>query len=401
MMTMAGFAVPEGVARTLWIERLTLTDLRNYEAVRVEVDGRPVVLTGPNGAGKTNLLEAVSLLAPGRGLRGAPFDQIARLAGPGTVPQWAVAARVYGPDGEADIGTAWQAAGDGSGGQNNRQVRINGQPQRSSGALGARVRIVWLTPAMDRLFAGPAGDRRRFLDRLVLAFDPEHATRVNRLDKLLRERNRLLDEARFDAKWLDSIEDQLAEAGAAVAVARVDAIEALQTYIDRDGPEHGGAQEFPRAGLAIDGELEAKVRHMPAVQLEDEYRRLLGDSRRRDQAAGRTLNGPHRADLSVSHRDKAMPARSCSTGEQKALLISMTLAHTRAVRSRFSGWTPLVLLDEIAAHLDAGRRAALFGEIEALGCQAWMTGTDEGLFEALAGRANALHVQDGTIAGGT
>jgi DNA replication and repair protein RecF len=379
--------------RAVNVERLTLTNFRNYQTARVETGPGPVVITGQNGAGKTNLLEAVSLLAPGRGLRGAPFDQITNQANP---QGWAVAARLNVPTGTIDIGTAWRPAGTASEAATARQVRIDGQLQRSTGNLGNHVRAIWLTPAMDRLFAGPAGDRRRFLDRLVLAFDPDHAPRVNRLEKLLRERNKLLEDQHFDASWLSGVEQQLAEAGAAVAVARVDAIEALQSYID-DMQADAGESPFPRASLAIEGDLEARVRHMPAVQLEDEYRRMLSDSRRRDQAAGRTLSGPHRADLLVSHTDKQMPARSCSTGEQKALLIAITLAHARAIRARFAGWAPLVLLDEIAAHLDARRRAALFAEIERLGCQAWMTGTDDTLFAALDGRAIHFSVDDAKI----
>ncbi len=380
----------------LCVARLTLTDFRNYPALRLEVDRRPVVITGANGAGKTNLLEAVSLLAPGRGLRGAPFDQIARRKGEASSAGWAIAAEIDGPQGAVDIGTAWQMPVHDGVPASSRQVRIDGQPQRTSGSLGNYVRAIWLTPAMDRLFAGPAGDRRRFLDRIVLAFDPEHAGRVARLEKLLRERNRILTEVNFDARWLGGIEEQLAESGAAVAVARVDAIEVLQSYIYDTGSA-GQGDVFPCAILAIDGHLEGMVRQMPAVQLEDEYRTMLADSRRRDQAAGRTLSGPHRSDFAVHHAGNQMPARSCSTGEQKALLIAITLAHVRAASVRFDGWTPLVLLDEVAAHLDEKRRAALFAEIERLRCQAWMTGTDEALFEALAGRANALKVEDGTV----
>lgn len=388
---------PSNDLRALGVERLTLTNVRNYEALRLEVDARPVVITGPNGAGKTNLLEAVSLLTPGRGLRGTPFDQIARRNRETPNAGWAIAAELHGPGGMVRIGTAWQPAGKGSDTSAPvRQVHIDGQPQRTSGALGSHVRAIWLTPAMDRLFSGPAGDRRRFMDRMVLAFDPEHASRVSRLEKLLRERNRLLSEARFDAKWLAGIEEQLAESGAAVAVARVDAIEVLQSYIYETGTT-AGTDIFPRAALALEGHLEGLVRKMPAVQLEDEYRRLLADSRRRDQAAGRTLIGPHRSDLAVSHAANAMPARSCSTGEQKALLIAITLAHVKATCVRFDGWVPLVLLDEVAAHLDEKRRAALFGEILHLGCQAWMTGTDDELFSALAGKVNGLKIEDGTV----
>jgi DNA replication and repair protein RecF len=380
----------------LSVRRLTLTNFRNYQNLRLEVDPRPVVITGANGAGKTNLLEAVSLLVPGRGLRGASFDLIARRSDDVAGPGWAIAADIEGPLGPTQIGTAWQVSAVGAEASSARQVRIDGQQQRSSGRLGEYVRAIWLTPAMDRLFAGPAGDRRRFLDRLVLAFDPEHAGRVTRLERLLRERNRLLSEPRIDAGWLGGIEEQLAETGAAIAVARVDAIEMLQSYIYDTGP---GDEEslFPRASLSIEGHLESLVRLMPAVQLEDEYRRILADSRRQDQAAGRTLNGPHRSDLTVGYAAKGMPARSCSTGEQKALLIAITLAHVRAIGVRFGGWVPLVLLDEIAAHLDEGRRTALFDELVRLGCQAWMTGTDDQLFAALTEKSNIVKVEDGKV----
>ncbi|MFW6077967.1 MAG: DNA replication/repair protein RecF [Hyphomicrobiales bacterium] len=368
--------------------RLTLTDFRNYPGLRLDTGGGPVVLTGANGAGKTNLLEAISLLAPGRGLRGAAFEDVARNDGPAA---WAVASDIEGPSGETALGTAWSSAAPA------RQVRIAGETQRSSGAFSAHLRILWLTPAMDRLFTGPASDRRRFLDRLVIAFDPEHGGRVLAFDKLMRDRNRLLCDGTPDPAWLAGLEQGMAEAGVAIAAARSAALEALQGFIG-ETPAAQDASAFPWARLEIDGDLEARVRHSPAVQVEDKYRRLLADSRRGDQAAGRCLNGPHRSDLVVVHGPKAADARICSTGEQKALLIGLVLAHARAVRAACDGWAPLLLLDEVAAHLDEDRRFGLFAELEELGVQAWMTGTDTRLFEPLEHRAEFFRVSDGSAA---
>ena len=324
------------MSTALSIDRLTLSDFRNYHELRIETDRQPVILTGANGAGKTNLLEAVSMLVPGRGLRGAAFEDMVRKGAPAG---WAVAANVFGPHDEANLGTAWRPASagrqDGSG-NSSRQVRINGELHKSSGILGDYVRVVWLTPAMDRLFAGPASDRRRFLDRLTLAFDPEHISRSVAFERLMRDRNRLLSEPPFDTIWLSSIEEQLAEAAVAIAAARVAALDALQSFI---GQMHGAGREtpFPHADLAIAGELENRSGQIPAVQVEDEYRRLLHDSRRQDQRAGRTLAGPHRSDLVVKHSATGVEARLCSTGEQKALLIAVTLAHACAVRAAFDG----------------------------------------------------------------
>jgi DNA replication and repair protein RecF len=382
-------------ARAVCLNRLTLTDFRNYPGFRLETGRGHVVLTGPNGAGKTNLLEAISLLAPGRGLRGAPFEDLARIDGGAA---WAVAGEIEGPYGKTALGTAW-TKDDVTGGAGARQVQIAGEAQRSSGAFSAYLRILWVTPAMDRLFAGPAGDRRRFLDRLVIAFDPEHGGRVIAFDKLMRERNRLLCDAAPDRTWLSGLEHGLAEAGVAIAAARVAALDALQEFIG-EMPAARSRSAFPWARLEIDGEFEAEVRRKPAVQVEDEYRRLLGDSRQADRAAGRCLNGPHRSDLVVVHGPKAADARICSTGEQKALLIGLVLAHARAVRAACDGWAPIMLLDEIAAHLDEERRIGLFGELKELGVQAWMTGTDARLFEPLNGRAQFFGIGDGLVAPG-
>jgi DNA replication and repair protein RecF len=255
------------------------------------------------------------------------------------------------------------------------------------------MRMLWLTPAMDRLFAGPAGDRRRFLDRLVATFDPEHSSRVAVFEKVMRERNLLLQEPRADAVWLSSLEAHMAEASVAIAAARLAAVEALQKHIH----ETRAASAFPWGEISIDGEIEALVSAMPAVRAEDEYRRMLADSRFPDRAAGRALKGTHRSDLIVVHGPKSMPAAHCSTGEQKALLIGLILAQARAVKA-VANLSPVLLLDEVAAHLDRQRREGLFATLEALGSQAWMTGTDGHLFEGLGRGAQCFHVEAGTLA---
>jgi DNA replication and repair protein RecF len=371
------------------ILRLTLTDFRNYEALRLDTRADSVILTGPNGAGKTNLLEAVSMLAPGRGLRGAGFEAMARIGGPG---RWAIAAQVAG-NGESAIGTSWSRplSEDESA---TRQVVIDGVPQRSSGALGDHLSMLWLTPGMDGLFTGPAADRRRFLDRLTAAYDAEHASRIAVFEKAMRERNLVLASGNPDAAWLTGLEGHMAEAAAAIAAARNSAIEILQNGIDR----RRGESRFPWAILTIEGTQEQALRRMPAVQVEDEYRRLLADSRGSDSAAGRTLNGPHRSDFQVIHGPKAMPAGYCSTGEQKALLTGLVLAQAAAVGDS-TGRTPILLLDEVAAHLDVVRRRGLFEALTALGAQVWMTGTDMALFDDCAGDCLRLHVEAATVTG--
>ena len=378
--------------RAVRLTRLTLTGFRNYDALRLELSGAPVVLVGPNGAGKTNLMEAVSLLTAGRGLRGAQYGDLARLP---EARRWAVAARLEGPLGQVRLGTAWERTGEADDeAAAARQVLVDGKPARSSGAFGEHLRVLWLTPAMDRLFSGPASERRKFLDRLVQAFDPDHGPRVGALDKALRERNRLLAERAGDRQWLDAVEQELAEAAIAVAAARVAAIAAMRAYLG-EVPAGRLNSAFPVAELALEGDIEMRLGAAPAVQVEDEYRKMLHDSRKLDQAAGRTLKGPHRSDLAVTHKGRGMSARSCSTGEQKALLIGLVLAQARLV-SRVTGETPVILLDEIAAHLDETRRSALFAVLSALGCQAFMTGTDRVLFAGLD--AEYLAVTGGAVA---
>jgi DNA replication and repair protein RecF len=369
------------------ITRLTLSNFRNYAALSLDLSPGMVVLTGDNGAGKTNLLEAVSLLTPGRGLRRAAYGEIAREGGDSG---FAVHAGLESEAGDVEIGTGvsgGEAAGDGG-----RKVRINAASARSADALLEWLRVAWLTPAMDSLFRGPAGDRRRYLDRLVLAIDPRHGQRALDYEKAMRGRNRLLAEGSRDDNWFDAIEAQMVETGVAIAAARAELVRLLAAMIEKlpsDGP-------FPQAGIGIAGDLEADAGHLPAVEIEEKFRRALAHGRARDRAAGRTLDGPHRSDLMVRHRPKDMPAELCSTGEQKALLVGIALSHAR-LTGEMAGMVPILLLDEIAAHLDAGRRAALFSIIEDLGGQTFMTGTDAALFSSLEGRAQFLTVGHGAV----
>ena len=370
-----------------YISKLTLTNFRNYAALSLDLAPGAVVLSGDNGAGKTNLLEAISFLTPGRGLRRAPYADVAREGGVGG---FALHARIDGPEGQVEIGTG--ISGGDAAGEGGRKVRINGAPARSAEDMLEWLRVVWLTPAMDGLFPGPAADRRRFLDRLVLAIDPGHGQRALDYEKAMRGRNRLLTEGSRDGAWFDAIETQMAETGVAIAAARSELVRLLTAMIDR----LPGSGPFPQADISLAGDLEGALGDAPAVDVEERYRAALANGRERDRAAGRTLDGPHRSDLVVRHRPKSMPAELCSTGEQKALLVGIVLSHAR-LTGEMSGLTPILLLDEIAAHLDAGRRAALFSILEELNCQAFMTGTDAALFSSLAGRAQFLTVDHGSV----
>lgn len=372
------------------LTRLRLVNFRSYEALDLPLEPGPVVFVGDNGAGKTNLLEAISLLTPGRGLRRATYDEIAR---DGSVGGFAVHATLDGPSGAFEIGTGTAGAGVAEGG---RRIRINGAAAKSADALLEWLRVVWLTPAMDALFTGPAADRRRFLDRMVLAIDPGHGQRALDYDKAMRGRNRLLIEDARDDRWFSAIEAQMAETGVAIAAARVELLRLLTSMIER----MPGAGAFPQADLALAGPLEGEVAQRSAIDVEEGYRQALADGRRRDGAAGRTLEGPHRTDLLVRHRSKAMAAEYCSTGEQKALLVGMVLSHAR-LAGEVSGQVPLVLFDEIAAHLDLRRRAALFEILDDLGCQTFMTGTERPLFSALEGNAQFLYVDGGRVSRST
>ncbi len=373
----------------LHIVQLSLTDFRNYKALRLEPAPGLNVLSGPNGAGKTNLLEAVSLLAPGRGLRRAPYSELLREGASG---RWTVSAMTCGRYGEARLGTDWAPAGESGA----RRVSIDGDMQRGTSALSPYFSVLWLTPSMDRLFAGPAGDRRRFLDRLVYAFDAEHGQRAAAFEKLMRERNRLLEQRPFNASWLAGVEMQMAECGVALAAGRADAVRALDAYM-RSGETLSNAA-FPWAGLALIGDLERELEKFSAVEVEDHYRRILNDSRAYDAAAGRTTSGPHRSDLQVTHGPKGVAAARCSTGEQKALLVSTVLAHARFLAGLDGGVTPVLLLDEISAHLDSPRRQALFEVLATLGAQVWMTGTEQDLFAEIGTHAGFFRLEDGSLA---
>ena len=347
------------------VSRLALTDFRSYSSALIEPGDGFVLLTGENGAGKTNLLEAVSLLSPGRGLRGAPLSEMARIEGEGG---FAAAARL----GHIEIGTGTQPTA-----PERRQVRINAAPA-SVNSLSEWLSVLWLTPAMDRLFLGPAGDRRRFLDRLVLALEPSHAHHSSRYEAAMRARNKLLaDDAPADPSWLTALEEQMAEHGTAIAGARSRTVTDLGQRLE-GAPE----DEFARAAIQLEGWDQADL----AAQLRE--------TRSRDSAAGRTTVGPHRQGLIVTHRAKRMEAARSSTGEQKALLLGLVLAHAELVSDR-RGEPPILLLDEVAAHLDPKRRAALFARLEGRG-QVWMTATEAELFEGI-GEASRFRVEDGTI----
>lgn len=373
----------------VYLASLGLADFRNYHTLRLALEPGAVVLTGENGAGKTNLLEAVSFLSPGRGLRRATLAEVTRIGAP---DGFAIHADVEGPYGTRRIGTGTAgAAGEGS--EPMRRVRIDGENARSAEALLDWLRVIWLTPAMDALFTGPAGDRRRFLDRLVLAIDPAHGRRALDYEKAMRARNRLFaDDVRDDA-WFEAIEHQMAQTGVAIAAARTEVLRLLSAMIER--LPTGGA--FPQALLSLEGTIDEAIgQGMPAVEVEEDFRERLRRERPRDRAAGRTLEGPHRSDLLVRHAPKDMPAERCSTGEQKALLVGLVLAHAR-LTGELSGMAPVLLLDEIAAHFDADRRAALFDILEDLNCQVFMTGTEAALFSSLKGRAQFLTVSSGSV----
>jgi DNA replication and repair protein RecF len=367
------------------LSRLTLTDFRSYARADLVLDGRPVYLVGPNGAGKTNLLEAISLFTPGRGLRGANLAEVGRrLPGETVGRAWAVAALVSAPGEETQVGT-----GVGEPGAARRTVRIAGETV-PPGRLADHLRQVWLTPAQDRLFLEGASDRRRFFDRLVFAAIPRHAAHAQAYERSLRERMRLLtDEAQApDAAWLDALEARLAEAGALMAEARATTLAALQAEIDGRG-----MRPFPQAKLSLTGEWEQMALGGAEIaDIEAKLAAALAAARSRDAAAGRALTGPHRGDLAVIHAEKDRPAAECSTGEQKALILNLVLAQAARLARAETSPSPILLLDEVAAHLDARRRGALFDEIEALGLQAFLTGTDDHLFEGLGGRAQGFSV---------
>jgi DNA replication and repair protein RecF len=372
-----------------FIRRLSLTNFRSYRAATLEVANGAVVLTGPNGAGKTNLIEAISLLAPGRGLRRATLDEFAFSEGDGS---WAVSAEIEGALGLATLGSGIEPA-QGEETATSRKCRIDREPVASASAFADHLRVVWLVPAMDTLFNGPASERRRFIDRLVLTVDAEHGSRVNALMRALRSRNRLLEQPGSDSHWLDAIEHETAEIAVAVAAGRLETVYRLAAALLRNKDKDSA---FPWAGIALDGWMENALADQAAIEIEDRYRRILRESRARDAAAGRTLDGPHLTDLKVIHGPKGIAADQASTGEQKALLIALVLAHAGLV-AEMTGFAPILLLDEVVAHLDPLRRAALFAALTRLGAQVWMTGADPAAFAEIADRAQKFEVSPGEV----
>ena len=372
------------------LTRLGLRDYRNYAALDLRLDGRHVCLFGHNGSGKTNLLEAVSMLSPGRGLRGAEFSDLVRQTSEGEAARgWAISTNVRDGDVDRRISLALELDDQG---RSRRTARLDGVDTAQQD-LGELMRVIWLTPAMDRVFAGPAGDRRRFLDRQVLAHFPSHAAASAGYEKAMRQRNALLEQGRSDPAWLDAIELGMASAGAAMAIHRIDAVKVMQEAI-LARPE--GA--FPKALIDLDGQFELHAANGVALtDIEQEIIVQLRENRGRDRIAGRTTEGVHRTDLRVIHAPKGLAADQCSTGEQKALLIGLILANAQALFERDFAPSPLLLLDEAAAHLDSDRRAALYDELAALGGQAWLTGTDCSLFDAFGDRAQRFEVSDGTV----
>lgn len=366
-----------------YIEHLRLTDFRCYDKADIDFSGAPAILYGPNGAGKTNLLEAVSLLAPGRGLRRAKGEVITRRSGDDIAPAWGITARLGGIDPSVKL-----AIGQVPEQPRRRHIRID--DKAASGTdLARHMTMMWLTPAQDRLFTGPASDRRKFLDRFTLVHTPSHGFASLRYEKLRAERNRLLGEGINDPAWYDAIETDMADHGASIAQARAITVNHLIGELDDQAPS-----DFPRVALALDGAAENHAQNgWDKDELSEFIRGTLQSGRALDMRAGRTLSGVHKSDLLVTHLDKNMPAQACSTGEQKALLISLILAHARAQSQR----APILLLDEIAAHLDDHRRAALAAHLINLGTQIFMTGTDRSLFDAFSDRAEFFLVTNGQL----
>ena len=371
-----------------WLGTIRLTDFRSYDRAELRTDGASVYLFGPNGAGKTNLLEAISFLSPGRGLRGASLSDVGRRApGEAVGRAWAISVDVGGDNGLVRLG-----AGVESGTASRRIARVDGETV-ASGVLTEHTRPIWLTPAQDRLFLDGASERRRFFDRLVYAATPDHGANVAVYDRSLRERTKLLADGPADADWLTVLESAMAAAGAKAAAARARTLADLQAEIDARGD-----REFPSANLGLAGEWEQlALAGVEASEIETRLAAALARARGRDAAAGRALTGPHRGDLVVVHREKDRMAAECSTGEQKALILNLVLAHAARLSRSKTQPNPILLFDEVAAHLDPLRRAALFDEIEALSLQAFLTGTDALLFETLKGRAIGVHVDASTL----
>lgn len=367
-----------------YIQALKLQSFRCYDSAALnDLSAGLIVLFGANGAGKTNVLEAVSLLSPGRGIRGSRVAEVQK--NDASLP-WAVAGVLrdkYGD--EVRLGTGRDPKTE------KRTVRINGNTAKGQNALGEYLSCVWLTPQMDRLFLDSSRERRKFLDRLVFAFDPGHSGRVTRYENALSQRSKLLKDGVTDDSWITGLESQMAETGIAIAAARLDFAARLQAACEAADHTH-----FPLARFKVAGSLEELLGGAPALEIEDMFKFNLRESRPRDAIVGGAASGPHKSDLSVFYADKNMPAGQCSTGEQKALLIGLILAHARLIKAE-RGMPPILLLDEVAAHLDEGRRGALYDILSELGAQVWLTGTDRDLFSAIEDRAVFFEVRDSDL----
>jgi len=372
------------------IASLHLTNFRSYEAAQInDLPAGPVVLYGPNGAGKTNVLEALSFLTPGRGLRGAKVGEIQRCYTSSAESAWAVSTVADTPYGTIKLGTGRDPQ------KEKRIIRINGETAKSQSMLTEYLSVIWLTPQMDRLFLDSAGTRRRFLDRLVFAFDPGHAGRVTRFENAMSQRSKILKENTYpDPVWMDALESTMAETGVAIAAARLDFAARLQAACD-----HADDTHFPRAFLQITGTIDELLTRAPALEVEDLFKYQLKQTRAQDAQTGGAATGPHKSDLRVRYAAKNMPADQCSTGEQKALLIGIILAHAQLIAAE-RGAPPILLLDEVAAHLDESRRAGLYDLLLSLKTQVWLTGTDAGLFTALQNDAFYCEIEDGQITPG-
>ena len=368
------------------LSRLTLTNFRCYEGLRLETDAQAIALTGPNGAGKTNVLEAISLLTPGRGLRNAKITEIGRKSIDVQPRRWAAAAVVNGPGGESALGVGCDPETHGE----RRKVQVDGAPARGQAALAERFSALWLTPQMDRLFIDGAEERRRYLDRLAATFDPAHIGRLSNYRNAMRQRLSLLKEGRADPTWLDALEAEMAARAVAIAAAR------NETALLLDTAAAEGVGAFPRASVIVDGTAERSLETGPALAAEDSLREKLAADRGRDAHLGTTATGPHRSDMVVADRARGLKAADGSTGEQKALLVSLTFASARMLATA-KGAAPVLLLDEVAAHFDPARREALFDEALALGGQIWVTGADEDQLRPLKGRADWRHVEAATV----
>lgn len=372
-------------AQSFYVSSAKLANYRNYSGLRLEFDASPVVLTGSNGSGKTNILEAISLLSPGKGFRKIKLNDADMIEGGRALLPWSISAVVNKGHEEFQIGTGRELVTD-----SKRIVKIDGDIVKNQSELTSIFSVMWLTPQMDGLFISSSSDRRKFLDRLVYNFDPEHASRIYSYEYTMRERAKIIQQSSYDPSWVSVLENKMAERAVSIAAARIDTVEHIQAVINEC------KTAFPKADIDVQGGVERIMRENSALQAEEMLRKLLFESRGLDAKMGRTNVGVHRSDFIAFHNAKEMPAASCSTGEQKALLLSIILAEARA-KALWKGSVPVLLLDEVVAHLDENRRASLFEEIFSMQAQVWMTGTDEELFKEISGKAQFFDVKDGVV----